>query len=462
MRWWIVSTAAVLTGAACSSFPNEASDAGPDAAAGDDVKSGQDASGEVTVTPEAGADAATHDAEAGTTEAEAAAPADVPVEIICGGDEEETNTHHACARYADGRVFCWGINASGQLGVDPSMTPLGYSTKPVQVSGLTNIVKLGAGTGHSCALDSAGTLHCWGYDGNGELGVPTADAGVQSPTPQTVTLPGPVEDFSLGDLYTCANLKDGSTYCWGSDFWGAYGDAKQGTSGPTPTKVPTGSLLTKIAAGPYAVCGIDGGGNVRCWGGGGQGILGTGAPLSNMTRYAPAATVAFGTAVAIVSNVVGFCAYASPALTTDGVYCWGGNSIGEIGNAAPYPGEADSPKLVPEFAASNGVVALAGKYYNTCALFSNGTVKCVGATQFGSVGSYYAMPATGSTTPTAVPGLSDATAISVGPSFACALRAHGGPGNAASAVCWGANQSGQLGNGTTTASDTPVAVLLPP
>jgi alpha-tubulin suppressor-like RCC1 family protein len=404
-----------------------------------------------------GGDGGTDAADTGGGDGDAA-PTQGPVEVVVGGDEEEANNHHACARYADGRVFCWGLNTWGQAGADPAA--MNMVLTPVQVMGLTDAVKLAAGSSHSCALRATGNVVCWGDNGLGELGVPPAVSGLATPMPQAVTLPLTATDVSAGDVWTCATLKDGSLYCWGADG-GRFGTGTAGPNTPTPTLVPTSFLLSRVSIGPYAACGIDSAHSVVCWGEGGQGDLGNGMPGTQGSLNKPTLTFGFGTALEIHENVVGACAYASPADTTDGIYCWGSNVSAVLGHAAPPGGESDSPTLVPEFTKSAGVVTFGSGYYNTCAVFASGTVDCVGETSFGAVGSPYVPTPTTSSNPVTVANLNDAVQVSVGPGFACAVRKGGGPTGGPSVACWGGNADGQLGNGTTMNSPAPVQVMLP-
>jgi alpha-tubulin suppressor-like RCC1 family protein len=175
----------------------------------------------------------------------------------------------------------------------------------------------------------------------------------------------------------------------------------------------------------------------------------------------PTPTLGFGTVIEIHENVVGACAYASPANTNDGVYCWGSNSTDVLGNAALAQGEADIPMPVPEFSKAAGALTFGSGYYNTCAVFADGTVQCVGDTSFGAVGSPYVLTPSMSTAPTPVAKLNDAVQVSVGPGFACAVRKGGGAAGGSSVVCWGGNADGQLGNGTTMDSPAAVQVALP-
>ena len=117
------------------------------------------------------------------------------------------------------------------------------------------------------------------------------------------------------------------------------------------------------------------------------------------------------------------------------VRCWGYNGYGEIGD-----GLTAIDRLTPALVSGlTGAVAVAAGELGTCALRSDGTVRCWGRNDHGQVGD-------GTTTdrfaPAVVSGLADVASLSVGQAHACALLADG------RARCWGWNDQGQLGDGT--------------
>ena len=127
--------------------------------------------------------------------------------------------------------------------------------------------------------------------------------------------------------------------------------------------------------------------------------------------------------------------------------CWGDNEFGALGN-----GTTTNPVAPVEVAGlSNGVAAIAVGWYHTCALTAVGGIKCWGDNEYGQLGD-------GTTThrrmPVEVAGLSsNVVAIAAGSSHTCALTAAGG------VKCWGYNFYGQLGDGTKTDRLTPVDVF---
>jgi len=139
--------------------------------------------------------------------------------------------------------------------------------------------------------------------------------------------------------------------------------------------------------------------------------------------------------------------YTCALLSSGGVNCWGRNVYGQLGNSTM----TNSGTAVVVTGLNNGVTTVAtGPYLqHNCVTLNTGGVKCWGLNDHGQLGNGTTL---NSSTPTIVTGLSGATAITEGFNHTCALLSTGG------VQCWGLNGRGQVGNGTTTDSFTPVAV----
>jgi alpha-tubulin suppressor-like RCC1 family protein len=365
---------------------------------------------------------------------------------------------HSCAVLSSGKVECWGTNSHGQLG-DGTRND---SASPVLLTNITNAVQVSAGYEHTCALLSDHTVKCWGANEHGQVGNNAGGNDVLQPA-QVVgvgssgTLAG-VAAVSTGGYHTCALLSSGGVDCWGDDESGQLGNGQVGPTYNTASPVavyasgtdPSGELLssvTSLSSGWKHTCAVSAGG-VYCWGFNLYGALGngsTGGSEGNPVQV----TGLSATAVAAGD-------WHSCALLSGGtVDCWGYNGDGELGHGTYGPPEP-SPSAV--FSADttplNGVVSLNAGGGHNCATFSGGTVECWGAGNSGQLGNgalgYAAYPVqvySAGTTP-----LAGASGLGLGERHSCAVLSGG------TVECWGDNSGDQLGTGTIGHSSNPVQV----
>jgi hypothetical protein len=203
------------------------------------------------------------------------------------------------------------------------------------------------------------------------------------------------------------------------------------------------SGVNAISAGGSHTCAVTTSGRVECWGDNASGDLGDGTTTQRQT---PVDVTGLSDVVAISTGEYHTCALTGGG----GVMCWGNNEWGQLGDGTT----TNSPVPVAVSGLSSGVVAISAGVSHTCALTAGGGVKCWGYNDGGALGDG---TTTNSSVPVDVSGLaSGITAISAGMGNGfgqtCALTSGGG------VKCWGDNESGELGDGTTTDSSVPVDV----
>jgi alpha-tubulin suppressor-like RCC1 family protein len=182
-------------------------------------------------------------------------------------------------------------------------------------------------------------------------------------------------------------------------------------------------------------------GGVLCWGLNAEGQLGEGGTVS----YSAAAIPVTGLSSGFIGVAAG--GNHSCALRSDGeVWCWGANIWGELGDGSFE--QRNTP--VQAVGVPAGISALSSGAFHTCALTASGAVWCWGDDSHGQLGDGDA--SFGGPAPVPVTGLPQIAAISAGSFNTCALTTKGG------IRCWGANEQGQLGDGTQLARDVPVRV----
>ena len=248
--------------------------------------------------------------------------ADSPAAALTGVRTVATGGSHTCViNQSDGSVSCWGANGSGQLGDGTS----GGRDLPVKPVGLgTDIQDIAAGTAHSCAVTSAGALMCWGDGSEGQLG--DNQRLVDRPAPVLVSgLTSGVKAVAAGSLHTCALMTNGTVKCWGLNDKSQLGD---GTTARqlTPKTVPGLANVTAIAAGAKHTCAIVSGGALKCWGANLSGQVGNGtfSPFSSKT---PQDVIGLSSGV---TDVAGGDQHTC-AVVNGAVRCWGESGLGQLG-----------------------------------------------------------------------------------------------------------------------------------
>ncbi len=196
--------------------------------------------------------------------------------------------NHACALLVGGSVRCWGRNSDGRLGIGSTATigdnEVPTAVPPANIGGAA--VQIAAGGAHTCALLATGKLRCWGLASSGQLGyknllnigdneAPAAAGDVKMLDPLDV-----VTKIVLGNIHTCALLADGAIRCWGNGVNGNLGYESSSSLGDDPADVSlpvdAGGQVRDLRLGIHTTCALLEGGVVRCWGFNGSGQLGIG------------------------------------------------------------------------------------------------------------------------------------------------------------------------------------------
>jgi alpha-tubulin suppressor-like RCC1 family protein len=178
------------------------------------------------------------------------------------------------------------------------------------------------------------------------------------------------------------------------------------------------------------------GGTIKCWG-----STGEGRGAANNLKPVAVPGISDATAVSLGWG------YACAVISGGVIKCWGEGIGGQLGNR-----RAASSSTPVTVTGIGPAVAVSSGFQSTCALLTDGRIDCWGNNAQGQLGNGTTMVAF---TPVAVTGIRTATMISTSGSIlstTCAVLSSGG------ADCWGNNYDGQIGNGTTRNSSTPVAV----
>lgn len=407
-------------------------------------------------------------------------------DVLARAVQVASGKYHTCAVTAEATVKCWGNNGWGQLGNGTKIDSL----VPVDVIGLTQVKSVSVSDGHTCALTLSGGAKCWGMGVISSL-VPTDVVGLESgvamissggsPFPsydialmasdgavkiwgtqyfdsgigRTFWPPEYVGEYQSGVFMTmtgvikidagrshaCAATAAGKVKCWGENTHGQLGNGFR-WSDPIARPVSDITNAVDVTAGNNHSCALLSDGTVKCWGANGAGQLGDGTYQDHLTPVS-------------VTNLTGVRSLSAGdahtcALAIDNkVQCWGNNVYSQYGDGAqisnPFPTLATSLR--------GSINSISAGYRHTCAVFTDGGLKCWGENRFGQIGNGTRTPYLSLTSVDASGLMSNTAQISSSWEHSCAVTKTGG------LKCWGSNDYGQLGSGTTLESHVPIGVV---
>ena len=464
-----------------------------------------------------------------------------PSTVTAGGNAVAVSAggSHTCVLLDGNNVKCWGDNTNGQLGDGGTNQQNDASTVGIT---LTGTIAIDSGQSHTCAVDSSSSLHCWGSSIDGQVGDGSTSAQISSPTEIILGQNLGALSVSSGNSYTCVVGSNDLARCWGgfspgdplslgttpSEFtlpmwkyissserdWNDNGDlnifevgvsndddgdgfpnnvdsnpsnptvAADCSSGSygrftcrqaTPGYFVSGTgntVMTPASPGHY----VDSDGATSeqpCTAGDFQRLSGqTSCDAAEPGYYVPDPGAAEGTPcpagkyndlpgqssitacnwadvghnVPVILQMSSGALHSCAILDDGSVGCWGDNGNGQLGDGSR------SPSLEPEKSSmplGRKAVEVSAGSYHTCSVFDDGSVRCWGSNEFGQLGDGTTIERTSPVSVDLGQGMS-ALGISSGESHTCAVL------NDYSVKCWGQNSNGQLGDGTTVDRSSPV------
>jgi hypothetical protein len=323
---------------------------------------------------------------------------------------------HTCALLDTNQVTCWGYGRWGQLG-NGSMENIGDG--PGEMGANLPVVDLGvgrtarsisAGSFHTCAVLDTYQVRCWGLADFGQLGLGSQESRGDAPDEMGDFLPfvslgsgRSARSVSAGGFHTCVLLDTAQVKCWGLS-----GDGQAGTGasvmlgdGPgemgdalPPVNVGSGRSVRAVSAGEYHSCAVLDNGQVKCWGRGSNGRLGSGAtdnlgdaPDELGDLLPPVALGSGRTALGIRASQEHSCAL----LDNRQVKCWGFNDKGQLGQGDTVtrgdgPGEMGDALPAVDLGAGRTALSVSGAHRTSCAVLDDLSVKCWGRNGAGQLG----------------------------------------------------------------------------
>jgi alpha-tubulin suppressor-like RCC1 family protein len=329
-----------------------------------------------------------------------------------------------------------------------SAVPALAATSVAPVAPTPTSFQIAAGLSHTCVTMPQDGIYCWGLNDHGELGSGTTDG--QNRATKVAAIGPAVGAVAAGDYHTCVVIAD-RVNCWGSNWRGQLGNRNTNNSYTPVSVAQLAGAITHLAAGQAHTCAVVDNGDadqIWCWGDNRAGQLGNGIDLAQTPeaeRYSPQPILVQG----INGNVTGLMAGGSHscALVNDALACWGANYDGRLGDGTSGNAKSSPVAVV---GLPQPVTALASHADTTCAIAAS-ALFCWGGNAYGQLGRDPQVMSN-SAQPLINPALQQpVTLLTVGERQVCVLQL-------TTLYCWGANYSGQLGNGTTDAAYAPVPV----
>jgi alpha-tubulin suppressor-like RCC1 family protein len=281
-------------------------------------------------------------------------PSCIPNEITC--------------EYAKGRSVCVG---SARVVCDGSgkVVDVEDCLGPCTDGECTSVLQVSAGSGHSCAVVSNGSVRCWGSNQNGALGV-VAGYGSSTPRgPTIVELDEPVVEIAAGADFTCALTAARRVRCWGKHI-----EESENVTSHQPREMLGLADVVAVRAGGFGACAIDAAGHVYCWGKNEGGQL---SGVVEKTVSQPQLMPSFEGARELFMGHVDTC-----ARFDDGtVACCGLNDHARFD---PDPPSSFNPELAPVPGVGSSESAAVDER-QACLLAKDGSVSCWGQNYFGGL-----------------------------------------------------------------------------
>lgn len=247
---------------------------------------------------------------------------------------------NTCALLTDNSLVCWGRNNLGQLGIGSADGTAHYTPTAVTgIPGSFTIASLDIGTGQVCASSASNEVWCWGKNASGQVG--NGGTGSTYTATRTQSLGGLATTVALGAEHSCAVVGTG-LMCFGRNNYGQIGQTPNATANSTPTVVTVSGSVSKVTAGDSHTCLMLTTGAVQCFGRNNYSQLGRTTAGSTDSVPGTVQSLISG-AVEVVASGSHTC-----ALTPAGdVKCWGLNNYGQLGDNSQT--DSATPLAVPYF-----------------------------------------------------------------------------------------------------------------
>jgi len=303
------------------------------------------------------------------------------LQLDANGDKSDRST--LCGVRSDGVVMCWGSNSNGQLGIGQS----GDRDAPQIVSLPAPATMVSVGFSHVCALTSGGDIYCWG---NGKFGQNGDALFADHSSPVAVVSAEKFKRLTAGSNHTCALSTGGRAYCWGNNELGQLGRGGWTATGLTNMTPVQGDLIfNSISARGATTCALTASGQDYCWGTNTVFELGrTSTELCRADGH-PCSSVPGLVSGGITFSAIATDGFGGCGLSSATAYCWGLDIQSSLGvgtvPACNVSGALRGCTSAP-LAGVTGLRSLVGGQTTYCGIEANGGAYCWGENSLGQLG----------------------------------------------------------------------------
>lgn len=227
-------------------------------------------------------------------------------------------SYHACAITTSNLLKCWGDSWGGKLARTSN-------TDAVEVSDTgTSYSFISAGRNHTCGITTEKKLRCFGYNSNGQIGLGSESATSESPT--NIDTGTDYIFVSSSQNGSCAITSGNKLKCWGQNTDGRVGNGSDTGNVNSPTLIDSSESYKFVSTGYSHTCAITTSNKLKCWGRNSSGELGQGSTGADETS--PIVVDVGSDYKEVSARAAG---YTCAKRLNDDLYCWGGNSVGQLG-----------------------------------------------------------------------------------------------------------------------------------
>ncbi len=339
--------------------------------------------------------------------------------------------NHTVAIGEDGTLWSWGINSSGQLGDETTIS----KNYPVRIGSDSDWNKTSSRNHHTLAIKNDGTLWAWGINSNGQLGDGT---NTNKTSPTKIGTDSDWIDISAGENFTLALKSNGTLWAWGINSGNQLGDGTT-TSKNVPTQIGVDTNWRYISAGATHSFAIKN--DNTLWGWGANGAYQLGGDGTNVSKTVP-------TQIGVASDwkMISAGGEYSMAVKTNGeLFGWGTNYYGRLGF-----GDENARNSPTKRGTATNWKSVSTHTYHIFAIREDGTIWASGSNTSGQLGNGEDVEK--NTTTIQVGNENNWSEIKVSSGHTAGLKSDG------TLWLWGHNSNGKLGDGTSTKSNLPILI----